>query len=275
MRFELHCHSRHSRGSKIPTEALTTPREIFRVLKKKGFAGAAVTDHDTTKAWKEAKSEARKLGMAFIPGLEISTRCGHLIGLGMTEGIRCGMGVEETVEKIRSQGGVSVAPHPFDLRNEGLGIDFMKCDAAEVFNSLNLSRIENIVARRKIGRTDVSGVGGSDAHTKDMLGLTANIIEAHDAEEALKAIRKGKVKVEGRYVPVPVVVSWARERMKSSRGDILMYMDRNYSSPKAAVSKFLMDRFINSESRLWNGLGYFGVGTAVLYSAARNSFRRL
>lgn len=273
-KFELHCHSHHSRGMKIPTEATASPAEIVRVLHRRGFSGVAITDHDRIEGWNEASSEARRLGMAFIHACEVSTLDGHVIGLGLTDAVKKGMTAEGTIDDIRSQGGIAVAPHPFDLRNEGLGLKFSLCDAAEAFNSLNLTRIENGKAEREIRKAGVSAIGGSDAHTPEMLGMTANFIEATTPEEALRKIKKGQVWIEGRYTPVPVVVRWARERMLRSYGDVVAYADKNYSRPRAAFSKFMLRRFVNSRSPLWNGLGYAGVGLATTYSALRAVVRR-
>jgi predicted metal-dependent phosphoesterase TrpH len=272
MKFELHCHSWYSKGRKIPWEGVTSPEQIFRVLKRKDFSGVAITDHDSVKSWKDARKLARKHGMVFIPGVEVSTKSGHVIGLGLSENVKKGMSVDSTVDEIRSQGGIAVAPHPLDLRSEGIGDEFVKCDAAEAFNSLNLSRIENNIARGRIMKAGMPAVGGSDAHSAGMLGLTANHIDADDADGVLRQIKKGRVRIEGSYTPIPVVVSWVRERMRLSYGDVLRYVGKNYPAPKAAVAKFFLRRFVNSESRLWDGLGYFSIGTSIAYSAFRTVF---
>ncbi len=269
MKFELHCHSWYSKGKKITWEGVMPPEQIFRVLKRKGFAGVAISDHDSVECWSDSRKLAKKHGMAFIPGLEVSTASGHVIGLGLNESVKKGMTVEETVEAIRGQGGIAVAPHPIDLRSEGIGEEFIKCDAAEIFNSLNLSRIENHIAAKKIREAGMPGVGGSDAHCPGMLGLTANHVDAHDADGVLREVKKGKVRVEGRYAPIPVVVSWARERLRWSYDDVLKYMEKNYSAPRAAVSRFFLRRFVGSDSGFWNGLGYFSIGTSIVYSALR------
>jgi predicted metal-dependent phosphoesterase TrpH len=273
MKFELHCHSWHSKRDNIPVEGLCSPREVARVLHRRGFGGFAIADHDTTVSWKEAKEEAKKLGMVFIPAIEVSSEKGHIIGLGINETVKKGMQAEETIDIIRSQGGLAVAPHPFDLKAEGIGRDFVKCDAAEIFNSLNLSRLENMRARKAVSKAGVSAVGGSDAHTAGMLGLTENIIDAGTLDGALKKIRKGEVKVIGRYAPVPEVVNWVRERMRRSHADVVKYVDRNYPRPKAALSKFMLERFIGSESAVWDALGYLAIGTSVFYSALRTALR--
>jgi len=269
MKYELHCHSVHSHGKKLYWEAPMKPEQIIKALKKKGFTGAAITDHDSIKSWTEAKRAAKKHDMVFIPGVEVTTASGHLLAEGISEKIRSGMTVEETVDAVHDQGGIAIAPHPFDLRGEGIGEEFMKCDAAEVFNSLNLSRLENRIARNAIENSGVPAVVGSDAHCFGMLGRSVNHIDAQDMDAALKMIKKGAVRFETSYVPVPVVVSWARERMRLSYDGILEYMEKNYSPPRRRFAKFMLDRFVSSRSPLWDGLGYFSIGVSVLYSYLR------
>jgi predicted metal-dependent phosphoesterase TrpH len=274
MKFELHCHSHYSRGRNIPTESTMSPAQIVQALHAKGFTGVAITDHDTVKSWKEAATEARRLDMVFIRACEVSTLDGHVMGLGLTQDVKSRTPAVETIDEIRSQGGIAVAPHPFDLRNEGLGRKFSLCDAAEAFNSLNLTRLENWKAARAIRKAGIAAVGGSDAHSKEMLGLTINHMEASTVDEALSAIRKGRVRIEGRCVPIPAVVRWARQRMKSSYPDVVRYADENYGRPRAAFSKFMLRRFVDSESPLWNVLGYASVGMASVYGAVRMAAMR-
>ena len=269
MKFELHCHSIHSHGRKITWEGVASPSQIVRVLKRLGIMGFTITDHDSTACWEEARKAAKKEKSLFIPGLEVSTRSGHLIALGISEPIKPRLGLEETIDIIHQQAGLAIAPHPFDIRGEGLGNQFAKADAVEVFNSMNLARTENFLAARKARKLGVPAVGGSDAHTCGMMGMTVNHINADDMDSALKQIKRGNVKITGRYVPVPVVVDWARERMERSYDDIQSYIAKNYSRPKAALSRFLLDRFVGSHSAAWDALGYFSLGVAGLYGVLR------
>jgi len=272
MKYELHCHSWYSKGRKIRWECMMPPEQIVRVLKEKGFGGVAITDHDSVKSWPGAKKAAKKYDMVFIPGIEISSSAGHVIGLGLSEGIRPGQTLEETLDAIHGQGGIAVAPHPFDLKGEGIGEGFIKCDAAEIFNSLNSSRLENIKAERKIRKAGIPAVGGSDAHSFGMLGRTINVIDAHDMDSASREIKKGRVRVHGTYTPVPVIVAWVRERMTWSYDDIIKYIEKNYSPPRRKLARFMLDWFINSDSKAWDALGYFSIGTSVVYSALRTIY---
>ncbi len=273
MKFELHCHSWHSHGRKIIWEGTASPGQMVDALKKSGFGGLALTDHDSIAGWEGARRAAKSKGMVFIPGMEVSTLSGHMIAMGISEPVKPRLPLDDTIDLIHDQGGIAIAPHPFDVRGEGVRDEFIKADAVEVFNSLNLTRVENSLTRAKARKSGLPAVGGSDAHSIEMLGMTANIIEADDADSALRQIRKGNVRVEGRYTPVPVMVSWARRRMQLSYGDILKYMEKNYPRPKAALSRFMLDRFVSSDSRAWDALGYFSIGVSAVYSMLRLAVR--
>lgn len=68
--YDLHTHSVHSDGT-------TTPTEIARGVAARRLAGFALTDHDTVDGWGEAREAAAREGLAFLPGIEITTRDGH------------------------------------------------------------------------------------------------------------------------------------------------------------------------------------------------------
>jgi len=150
--FELHCHTHYSRGTKIPTEVMMPPRQVVRLAKKAGIDGLAITDHRVVSGWREAREEAEKQGIIFIPGVEIQTSQGHMIGLGLSEGVENFLTVDETLERIREQGGFSVAPHPYDIKNDGVKDLCMKADAVEVFNSFGMDRFANWYTQRKAAR---------------------------------------------------------------------------------------------------------------------------
>jgi len=78
---DLHCHSTASDGTLSPTE-------VVRMAKRSDLCGLALTDHDTIAGVAEAAAEAQRLGITFLPGIEISCifpRPGtlHLLGYGI------------------------------------------------------------------------------------------------------------------------------------------------------------------------------------------------
>jgi len=62
---DLHTHSTASDGTLSPTD-------LMRAAKAADLAGIALTDHDTGNGLKEAAAEAARLGIRFVPGIEIS-----------------------------------------------------------------------------------------------------------------------------------------------------------------------------------------------------------
>lgn len=67
---DLHCHSTASDGTLPPTE-------VVRLAKQRELTALALTDHDTIGGVVEAAEEARKIGLDFLPGIEISAEFPH------------------------------------------------------------------------------------------------------------------------------------------------------------------------------------------------------
>ena len=65
--IDLHMHSNASDG-------ILPPAEVVRLCAGNGVKLMSLTDHDTMKGIEEARAEAERLGIAFVPGIEISTR---------------------------------------------------------------------------------------------------------------------------------------------------------------------------------------------------------
>lgn len=67
--IDLHTHSSVSDGTQ-------SPAELMRAASAAGLGTVALTDHDSTAGWAEAAAEAARLGLDFVPGMELSTRFG-------------------------------------------------------------------------------------------------------------------------------------------------------------------------------------------------------
>lgn len=79
MSYDLHTHSKLSDGTQSVAELVTE-------IASTGLAGFALTDHDTTAGWAEARVLAEKLGLDFVPGMEVSCSADglsiHLLAYG-------------------------------------------------------------------------------------------------------------------------------------------------------------------------------------------------
>ena len=78
---DLHCHSTASDGT-LP------PADVVRLAKDSGLSGLALTDHDTIGGVEAAAEEARRIGLDFLAGIEISCEYPppgtmHILGYGV------------------------------------------------------------------------------------------------------------------------------------------------------------------------------------------------
>ena len=103
MKADLHNHSYFSDG-------FLSPREIVRLARDANCDLFALTDHDSTNGIVEAKSEADKLGINFINGVEISAfwrnSAIHIVGLGIdidNDELQTGLEFNQTLRKERAK----------------------------------------------------------------------------------------------------------------------------------------------------------------------------
>lgn len=198
LKADLHVHSGASH------DARGSVKEILERAREVGLDVVAVTDHDSIQRSLEAVERAPQHGLLAVPGVEVSTRDGHLLALGVGELPRPDRPLRETVERVRSLGGVAVVPHPFQRTRHGAGA-VTDCDAVETYNSRLLMGIANRRARKFAERRGLPGLAGSDAHTVRMVGRAYTLVDAAmDAgvDEVLEAIRVGGVEPAGRRTPV-------------------------------------------------------------------------
>ena len=80
--IDLHVHSTISDGS-------YTPAEVVALAKKKGLSALTLTDHESTAGNAEAAAEAAKIGIDFIPGMEMTVDYRghelHVVAMGFEE----------------------------------------------------------------------------------------------------------------------------------------------------------------------------------------------
>ena len=116
----------------------------------------AITDHNTLDGWKRAREFKERpenehlSALELVPGIEVSTRDGHVIGLWVKTMIPRDLSAAETIAAIHEQGGMALAPHPYAwlpglAEFAGVGDLFLELpfDAVEVRNSTPTETVNN------------------------------------------------------------------------------------------------------------------------------------
>jgi len=196
---DLHVHTNYSKDGESSVE------EILRQAEREGLDAIVISDHDTVEGAKKALTLPSTV--LVIPGIEVSTKQGHLLVLGVTEIIPAGLDVVATVDIAHRLGGLCILPHPYHVWRHGVarrkkaGMNVV--DAVEAFNSRYIVGSANQKAARVAKRLGKPCVGGSDAHNARFVGFGRTYVESEKSVPAiLEAIRAGRVSCGGRKTPL-------------------------------------------------------------------------
>ena len=99
---DLHIHSCYSDGT-------CTPSEIVLMAKEAGLSAIALTDHDCIDGIEEAEREAKRLGIEFIQGVELSCRNIHILAYFPNGGIERLSEWFEIYRRLRQERAVKIA----------------------------------------------------------------------------------------------------------------------------------------------------------------------
>ncbi|MGN0666926.1 MAG: PHP domain-containing protein [Huintestinicola sp.] len=199
MKTELHVHTRYSHDSMLCC------RLLGLVCRVKGIGCAAVCDHNTVSGALACKERLAPMGVSVICGEEIFTSQGEIIGLFLSETIPAGLTPEETVSRIKAQGGIVYVPHPYDEKRNKTVISAdalerisAEVSAIEIHNGRAISADYDYRMQEIAHRTVPSAVMvcGSDAHTFFELGRNYMETEDYDTaspESFICAVRSGQM----------------------------------------------------------------------------------
>jgi hypothetical protein len=165
-RVDLHTHSHFSRDSVL------NPAAFVRRAEAAGLTHLAVTDHGGV----EGAYAVRELASCeVINGQEVKTTAGEVLALFIEEAVADGLSPGLATARIRGQGGIVVAAHPFDVFRSSLGTSGLMelggaLDAIEGYNGRSLLRGREARARLFAKEHGLPVTLGSDAHAPRELG---------------------------------------------------------------------------------------------------------
>lgn len=192
LKLDLHVHTDRSR------DGFTALKELPSICRARGIDGIAITDHNYL-------CDDLPDGIIGIPGIEISSSDGHVVGLGLSSHVPKGLSADETINKIHRLGGIAIVPHPYDPFRSSVNPELLKSrpDAVEVVNASSL--LHSIYWKKAQSFVLANGypsVGGSDSHIPQTVGIAYTVVETESdgPDSILAAIREGSVRPEGRTV---------------------------------------------------------------------------
>ena len=203
VKADLHVHTIYS------SDSLITPKDLVFYAKKCGLTAVAITDHNRLDG---ALKIAKETDFLIIPGIEVSSSNGHIIGLNLQDPIPKRLSPEETVDRIHEAGGIAVACHPFALFKGSLGNHANgKFDAVETINASAFPFNRSVKKAQEIAkRFRMPSVAGTDAHYGPAIGYAYTLIDAEPQADAIaKAIAKGLCQPFGK--PVPLTLTLERQ----------------------------------------------------------------
>jgi len=183
-------------------DAVTTLDQLAERAARECLDVVFITDHNEI----SAAAAASELGVRVIVGEEIRTPDGDIIGLFLTERVPYVLPVAEVVTRIRSQGGLVYAPHPFDEGRSSLGRVLPglcaagAVDIVEVFNAKIETQGPNERAAALATAYALPGGAGSDAH--DPAGIGAAYLEMPDFDGPASFLAAlADARITGEYRP--------------------------------------------------------------------------
>jgi hypothetical protein len=211
---DLHIHTIHSVDGTASVRTVLKYAAHYTDLDVIG-----ITDHDEIRGALEARDLAAKYAIEVIPGIEITSRDGHILALWVEENIPAGLSAAETIQRIGDQGGLAIAAHPMARGAHGLS-------AQEIHNLLNhpdlakilvgietynagliYTRHTNQKARRLAEKLPVAQIANSDAHTPWMIGGGRTKFNGATARELRKALQCGLTHpVIQKDLPSPIIL---------------------------------------------------------------------
>jgi predicted metal-dependent phosphoesterase TrpH len=188
MKIDFHVHTNAS------IDTLTRPEDIAKKSISLGVI-PAITDHNSI----SSNARMRALGAAFIPGEEIFTSKGDLIGLYLNEAIKKNTQFLEAIDLIHSQGGIAYLPHMYDRARSGRHAseeEAAQVDVIEVFNARCMDQRFNEKALGFALKHGMLQGAGSDCHHLFEFGSSYVELPDFDIENPkalLKSLKKGRI----------------------------------------------------------------------------------
>jgi predicted metal-dependent phosphoesterase TrpH len=194
-------------------DGLSSPEAILDAAERVGLDVIALTDHDDIRGAFLLRDIAarRSSPVEIVPGVEVTTRSGHLLALWIEEELAMFAALAATVSRIHSVGGVAVVPHPLSYLTFSVGEGALRSLAAAADPLVHVDGIEtrnpSYAGRVRGARATwlnenvlhVAATGSSDAHHARLVGTTWTDFDGNDGAALRRAISERTTRPQGRH----------------------------------------------------------------------------
>jgi len=194
--------------------------EIIARCLEVGINCLGIADHNTLAGSLKMKEIAP---FTIIPGEEILTSEGEVIGFFLNQEIPSKLSMKETIARIKAQKGLVCIPHPYDrLRfsvfKDQVFDDIMpQIDIIEGFNARGLSAGGSMKALELARKYGKPASAGSDAHTLPEIGNAyVEMPDFNGKDEFLASLAKGKISGNRSNPTAHFVSTWNRLKKRLS-----------------------------------------------------------
>lgn len=207
---QAHSHESYKADFHIHTlyspDSFMSPEALVKTAVRKNMTCLAVTDHNTVRG---ALAVQEIAPFRVIIGEEVSSADGEIIGLFLTETIPRDLSAQETVRRIKDQGGIVQVPHPFDrfrrghIKRAALMDILSQVDIIEAFNARTSFRRDVMAAatfvQEQRAHHSIVPTAVTDSHTPYEIGRTWVEMPAFaSAADFVEALSHGRL--EGHLV---------------------------------------------------------------------------
>lgn len=174
------------------------PKLVIDLARRKGLDGIAVTDHDTIDGALATVRANRHPDFLVIPGIEVKSDIGDIIGLYIDRQIESRR-FAEVIEEIHAKGGLTYVPHPIRTfgseRTKRIHAAHPDLDLWEMYNG-RYEKAEFATSRDTFEELGiVASLCGSDAHFPWDVGVFRTVLTdvPRDAQTLLRLSRDAKL----------------------------------------------------------------------------------
>ncbi len=261
LKAELHCHNVFSNFNlgkdETPYDCNVTMREQLEQANNLGLDAVFITNHNTLDGYSQIlqykNNHSKFKNIRIYPAEEISTSDGaHVLAYGIHQKIEPGLTMEEIIDEVRKQNGISCAPHPFSLI-DSVREKANQCDMIEVFNSNNIDIVSNAKASDFALENNKIKVAGSDSHVVSTFGRCVNVIESeNNLDSVLSSMKHNKIKIKHTGYALPKeTLEHLKYKINNSRDYIFEYVKEHYPNSQWIFSLLHKMYNIDQNSYLW------------------------